>query len=101
MKPPDGNLTRLSWICGRTPIPTFPSTNRPRPSMPSSENKLGRLNGVGRSIARIDGEKTMQGQGAASTKAMEGGSRIFPDRYYPIKRRGGEGKETSWSAPQK
>ena len=40
MKPPHGSPTRLSWICGRTPIPTFPSTSKPKPSTPSSENEL-------------------------------------------------------------
>jgi hypothetical protein len=40
MKPLHGSPTRLSWICGRTPIPTFPSTSKPKPSTPSSENEL-------------------------------------------------------------
>src|ERR1700751_3442516 len=43
MKPPHGSRTRLSWICGRTPIPTFPSTNKPRPSTPICENNLRRV----------------------------------------------------------
>src|SRR5260370_35963552 len=32
MKPPRGSLTRLSWICGRTPIPIFQTTGKPRQS---------------------------------------------------------------------
>src|ERR1700685_3927030 len=34
MKPLRGGPTGLSWICGRMPIPTFPSTSKPNPSTP-------------------------------------------------------------------
>src|SRR5580658_5607679 len=32
MKSPHGSLTKLSWICGRTPIPIFQSTGKPKQS---------------------------------------------------------------------
>src|ERR1700683_1427661 len=43
MEPLHGSPTRLFWISETPPTPTFPSTSKPKPSMPSSGNESHRL----------------------------------------------------------